>query len=241
MSVRPLRIGFLVPPGNPTVEPEMASIVPEGVTLHFTRMHASGETGSPTGQDERNRQQIESLDDATALLAMVHPAVIVLAHTATSYTLGRAGEAALVQRIEAAHRLRFVTAFAGVLAALAHLGVRRVALGTPYALETTLQGGAHLEAHGIEVVNFGVLPGVVNIYDETLERARELGHQVDHPDAEAIFLSGVGMPTLPAVATLERELNKPVVSAAAAMMWHALRTAGHRAPIPGHGRLLGGA
>ena len=36
------RLGFLVPPGNPTVEPEMMQLAPPGVSVHFTR----------TGEDE---------------------------------------------------------------------------------------------------------------------------------------------------------------------------------------------
>jgi maleate cis-trans isomerase len=32
------RLGFLVPPGNPTVGPEMMALAPEGVSLHFNRM-----------------------------------------------------------------------------------------------------------------------------------------------------------------------------------------------------------
>ena len=87
------RIGFLVPPGNPTVEPEMTELAPPGVSVHFTRMSASGPAGTHAGQEERNRSQIASLDEATRLLAMVSPHVIVLAHTATSYTLGREAEA----------------------------------------------------------------------------------------------------------------------------------------------------
>ena len=234
------RLGFLVPPGNPAVEPEMMALAPQGCSLHFTRMQASGAAGSLSGQEERNRQMLDGLDQSVALLAMVRPAVVVLAHTATSYTLGQAAEAALVARMEAAHPLRFITAFGSVVAALAHLGVRRIAFGTPYAMETTLRGKAHLEAHGIEVVHFGVLPGVVNIYDETPERAYRLGRMVDHPDAEAVFLSGVGMPTVATLGALEADLGKPVVSAAGAMMWRALRVAGVRAAVPGYGRLLGG-
>jgi maleate isomerase len=234
------RIGFLVPPGNPTVEPEMTALTPPGCSVHFTRMTASGVTGSLDGQEARNRQMLAGLDEATGLLALVRPAVVVLAHTATSVTLGKEAEATLVARMEARHGFRFVTAFGSVLAALAALGVRRVAYGTPYAMETTLRGKAHLEAHGLEVVRFGVLPGVVNIYDETAERAYQLGRQVNDSRAEAVFLSGVGMPTLDALAALEADLGKPVVSAASAMMWHALRTAGVRGGVSGYGRLLEG-
>ena len=34
------RLGFLVPPGNPTVESEMIALAPSGVTVHFHRMTA---------------------------------------------------------------------------------------------------------------------------------------------------------------------------------------------------------
>jgi len=37
---------------------------------------------------------------------------------------------------------------------------------------------------------------------------------------------------------MERDLGKPAVSAAAAMMWNALVVAGVSAPIPGFGSLL---
>jgi maleate isomerase len=175
------RIGFLVPPGNPTVEPEMAELAPAGVSVHFTRMPASGAAGTHTGQEERNRSQIAGLDDATSLLAMVSPRVIVLAHTATSYTLGREAEAALVRRQEAAAGTRFVTAFGSVLEALACLGVRRIGYATPYDAELTEQGRAHLALHGFDVVAVARLEGVRSIYEETTERAYTVGRQADRP------------------------------------------------------------
>lgn len=232
------RLGFLVPPGNPTVEPEMTALAPSGVSVHYARMNASGTTGSLDGQEARNREQIESLDHCTALLAMVKPNVIVLAHTATSYTLGVAAEKVLVAKMEATHGCQFITAFGSVVAALAHLGITRVALGTPYAMVNTERGKALLEEHGLTVPRYVSLPGVTNIYDETPERAYQLGRMVDSPECEAVFLSGVGMPTIAAIDTLERDLGKPVISAASAMMWHALRKAGVKASVSGAGRLL---
>lgn len=232
------RLGILVPPGNPTLEAELATVAVRGVSLHYTRMTASGETGSLAGQEERNREQIAGLDDNVALLAMVKPKVIALAHTATSYTLGREGEAALVAQIERRHALRFITAFGSILAGLERLGARRIAFGTPYAMEATLRGKALLEGHGLSVVSHASLPGVRNIYDETAERAYALGRMVDHPDAEALVISGVGMPTLTSIATLERDIGKPVLSATSATIWNALRVAGVREGVQGFGTLL---
>jgi maleate isomerase len=232
------RIGFLVPPGNPTVEPEMTQLAPPGVSVHFTRMSASGPVGTHTGQDERNRAQIASLDEATRLLAMVSPRAIVLAHTATSYSLGQQAEAALIARLEAASGTRFVTAFGGVVQALRFLDVQRIAYATPYDQALTDQGRAHLIAHGFDVVGMARLDGVRNIYEETPARAYAVGKQADRPEAEAVFLSGTGMPTISIIQALEDDLGKPVISAASAMMWAALRAAGVSTQQPGYGRLF---
>jgi maleate cis-trans isomerase len=232
------RLGFLVPPGNPTIETEMIALAPQGVSLHFHRMTARGATGSLEGQDERNRMMVDNIAASIELLAMVNPDVIVVAHTATSYYLGRQGEADLLARLQGATGRRIVTAFGSVVRALERLNIRRVALGAPYSLETTLQGKAQLEAHGFEVVDFANLQGVTNIYDETAERAYRLARMVDREDAEAVFLSGTGMPTLPILELLEQDLGKPAISSASAMMWQALRLAGVGQSIPGYGRLL---
>jgi maleate cis-trans isomerase len=97
---------------------------------------------------------------------------------------------------------------------------------------------AHLREHGIDVAGYGRLDNVRNIYEESDERAYTIARQVDRPEAEAVFLSGVGMPTLGALEVLERDLGKPVISAASAMMWHALRVSGVGEAVEGYGRLL---
>jgi maleate isomerase len=232
------RLGFLVPPGNPTVEPEMIAMAPKGVSVHFSRMVAHGPTGTLDGQEERNRTQIAHIGESAALLAMVKPSVIMLAHTATSYTLGRRAEVELVQRLQEQCGTAVATAFGSVVAAFDVLGVKRIALGTPYSEETTLKGKALLEEHGFEVVSHGRLENVTNIYDETPERAYRLGRRVDTPAVQAVFLSGLGMPTIATLATLEQDLGKPVISAASAVMWQALQLAGVRQSVTGYGRLL---
>jgi hypothetical protein len=71
------------------------------------------------------------LDQSLGLLALVKPKVVVMAHTGTSHTLGIPAERELVARVETKYGFCFVTAFGSVIAALNHLGIKRVALGTP--------------------------------------------------------------------------------------------------------------
>ena len=131
------RLGFLVPPGNPTVETEMIALAPQGVSLHFHRMVARGTPGSLSGQAERNRSMVENIDSGIELLAMVKPDVIVVAHTATSYHLGRSGEADLLARLERSTGARVVSAFGSVVrcagaARYPQAGVRHAVFGGGY-------------------------------------------------------------------------------------------------------------
>jgi maleate cis-trans isomerase len=234
------RLGFLLPPGNPNVEPELFSLKPAGVSVHFGRMIARGTPGAHDGQDQRTRSQLDHLDEPTEMLAHIRPQVIALAHTASSYMLGREGEAALTARLEQQYNVRFTSAFKSVIVAMDHLGVTKVALATPYAEAQTLAGKGALESYGLNVVNVRRLENVRNIYEETPERAYSLARAADTPEAEVIFLSGVGMPTIEVLDALERDLRKPVISSVAAMMWHCLKIAGVEPLVPGYGRLLGG-
>jgi maleate isomerase len=235
------RIGVLVPPGNPTVEPEMYRMVPEGVTLHFARMQAppsDGRAGGAAGMEERSRAYREGIDAPAATLADVRPAVVVLAHTASSYALGFGQEAPLIDRITARTGAPTLMAAHAALAALRHLGVTRLALGTPYPEAISVQGKAYWQAAGFDLVGYHRLTDVHDIYTETEERAYLLARRADSRDAEAVLLSGTGLPTVAMLEMLERDLGKPVISSNQACLWRALRLAGVREPIAGYGRLM---
>jgi maleate isomerase len=112
------RLGFLIPPGNPNTEGEVIKMVRPEYSIHFTRMVAHGETGSLEGQDERNQTQIDHLPENIELLKLVKPSVVAMAHTASSYTLGKAGEAELVKKLEEQFEVPFITAFGSIVKAL---------------------------------------------------------------------------------------------------------------------------
>jgi maleate cis-trans isomerase len=151
-------------------------------------MVARGVGGSLDGQSGRNQMMIDHLDESVELLAMVEPDVIVIAHTATSYHLGSEAEAALLARLHEGSGIRIVTAFGAVSQSLRRLGIKRLALGAPYSAEVTLQGKAHLEANGFEVVNFANLPGHEHLR-QTAEDAYA-GAQHRYKAAQAMFLTG---------------------------------------------------
>ena len=234
------RLGFLIPPGNPNTEGEVIKMARPEFSVHFTRMVAFGETGSLLGQDERNQSQIDHLDENLALMKLVKPSVVAMAHTANSYTLGKDGEAKLVDRLQKEFDVPFITAFGSVVTALRQIGVNNIAFGTPYSEQNTLRCKNLLEQYGFNIVSFGNLPGVKNIYDETPERAGQLMKQVDAAGADAIFVSGVGMPTIDALGKAEASLGKPIISSIAATMWNSLRIAGIKSNIQGYGSLLAG-
>jgi len=235
------RIGVLLPPGNPTVEPELSAMVPAGVTLHFGRLETPpsvGKAGEHAGMEERVRAYREGLAGPTAALSQVRPAVVLLAHTASSYALGYGNEQALVDRIASLAGAPALLAAQAVLAALRHLGVKRLALGTPYPESISRQGKAYWEAAGFEIAGYHRLENVTDIYAENEERAYELARRADAPEADAVLLSGTGLPTVAVLETLERDLGKPVLSSNQASLWQALRMARVRESIAGYGRLL---
>jgi maleate isomerase len=235
------RIGVLVPPGNPTVEPEFYKMAPEGVTIHFARLQgfqAASTPGAAAGMEARTLAYLDELPGPAKALGSVNPAVVILAHTASSYATGFAHEPQLIDRLASLTDTPAITAARAVLVALQHLGVKKLALGTPYPEAISAKGRIFWEAAGFDIVGYQRLAGVQNIYDENEERAYQLARQANTPDAEAVLLSGTGLPTVGVLDALEQDLKKPVLSSNQASLWQALRLAGVQQTITGFGSLL---
>jgi maleate cis-trans isomerase len=235
------RIGVLVPPGNPTVEPEFYMMAPEGVSIHFARLQgfqSSSTPGAAAGMEARTLAYLDELSGPARALGTVNPSVVILAHTASSYATGFTDEPQLIEHLASLTGTTAITAARAVLAAMQHLGVKKLALGTPYPEAISAKGKAFWEAAGFDIVGYHRLEDVQNIYAENEQRAYQLARRANTPEADAVFLSGTGLPTVGVLEMLEQDLKKPVISSNQASLWQALRLAGVCQAITGFGSLL---
>src|SRR5699024_489693 len=166
--------------------------------------------------------QAENVEPAVRALLAPEPLTIGYACASGSFVHGAAGEMRLHQSMLAAGAPAAVTTSGALIHALEALDAHRIAVVTPY-----------LDNHGVGVtssVGLGLLSHLWRVsYAEVFEAVRS----VDHPDAQAVFISCTNVLTYDILAPLERELGKPVIAANQVTMWAVMRTADRRAVAQG--------
>jgi len=227
------RIGVFVPSVNTVVEPEFNALVPEGVTIHSARMfitHPTVETLKRMNQD---------IETAAELIETMSPTAVAFACTTGSLLEGVGYDTQLVQRIQKIVKVPTTTTVTAVIQAFRELGVKKVSVGTPYNEELTQREKEFFEKSGVRVLKIKGLNFQKKEWQGNyLDRVKELAHEVNQPEADAVFLSCTNLKTLPVIADLENELGKPVLSSNVATFWHTMRLIGMKENIKGRGRLL---
>lgn len=217
------RIGVATPQANPTVEPELHALFPEGVALYSTRLvHPAADV------ETRLDHYIRHLPQAIATFGSLRLAAFGLGCTGSSYRVSPAFEDALTAGAAAERGLPVITAAQAVRSALAALGLRRIALVSPYPEKLAEAGYRYWEAAGIEIVaRLRVDPALVDthgIYEMTSHDALASLRRLDCRDAEVVLLSGTGMPTLRALRLATAETSLPLISSNLCLAWALLRS-----------------
>jgi maleate isomerase len=220
----------VIVPYDMALDAEMWRWAPDGVSLLFTRtpfaaMPVTVEMAEVVGDEA-------AIEQCTRDLLTARPAAYAYACTSGSFVNGIKGERQLVETMRSAGEAEAVTTSGALLAALTHLGIRRVATATPYDAQVTERLTTFLQEADVEVVNSAHLGLSQEIWTVPYEETLQLVRAADSADAEAIFVSCTNLATYDVIAPLEAELGKPVITANQVTMWAMLEALDRRAVGP---------
>lgn len=228
------RLGVIVLQVDETIEADLRRMLPES-RLHVTRIPSGAELTPAT---------IATMEaELTRAAALLPDAPFdVLAYGCTSGTT-LIGAEAVARRVRAGREARHVTdPLTAALAAMAALGIRSVALVSPYIPEIAAPIRAAFVAQGIEVpaaISFGerIEARVARIDPASIREAALKALETD--GADAVFLSCTNLRTLDIIEPLERETGRPVLSSNQVLAWHMARLSEASPPQRLPGRLGG--
>lgn len=231
------RLGLVVLQADETIEGEMRRLWPAGAELLVTRVPSGAAVtpGTLAAQEAR-------LTDAAALF----PEGIAFDAVAYACTSGAAeiGSAAVAAKVRAGTRAAHVTdPLRALVAACGWLGLRRIALLSPYTADVSARLRDRLASAGIATPRFASFEvaeeaSVVRIDGPSLAgAARDLAAQ---GGIDALFLSCTNLRTLDIIAPLEAETGLPVLTSNGVLAWHLSRLSGQPLASGLPGRLLSG-
>jgi maleate isomerase len=219
----------LILPFDSALDREFWQYLPDNADLFVSRTpHISGPLGVPL---------ISAVSEPSAILSVaadmalaLDPDVVVYACTSGSFIRGVDACMLLRTDMEGRGCRRAGSTSEFLLEALAHMGAKTVAVGTPYDDEMAGLLLEFLREGGIEPVsveNLGITGDPKTVPSDAVF---ELARAADAADADVLFLSCTNLRTFELLPDLEAELGKPVLTANQVSMWGALRRAGIPAP-----------
>lgn len=218
------RIGLIVLQTDQTVEHEFATFFhQDGIALYHARIPNAMEVTPDT-----LRQMERDLPKSAALLPEQFKFdAIGYCCTSGATMIGEDRVADIIHQVHpAAHISNPITA---CKAALNALGLKKIALVTPYPPSVTLEMQFNLQAVGIQinaVASFNQSDDftVARITQQSiLDAICEVGVR---DDCDGVFVSCTSLRALSVIAEAEAYLGKPVISSNQALIWHLMRLVG---------------
>ncbi|EHL20630.1 maleate cis-trans isomerase family protein [Acidovorax sp. 22279] len=245
------RIGQIVPSSNTTMEAEVPAML---------QAHSSVRPGTRfTFHSSRMRMKKVQKDELAAMDAESDRCALELSDARVD-VLGYACLVAIMAMGEGYHRVSqkrltdrtagnggtapVITSAGALIDALKVMGARKIALVAPYMIPLTQLVMDYITAEGFEIVDWRALeiPDNLDVGRHDPAKLPAIVAGMDYKDADVIVLSAcVQMPSLPAVAQVEAETGKPVLTASIATTYALLKELGLDPVVPGAGALLSGA
>jgi maleate isomerase len=244
------RIGQIVPSSNTTMETEIPAMLtarqlirPERFTYHSARMRMKHvkkeELAAMDAQSDRCALELsDARVDVLGYACLV--AIMAMGRGYHRESQQRLGQVVLDNESEA----KVITSAGALVDGLKVLGAKRIALVAPYMKPLTELVVDYIQHEGIDVKVWHALEIPDNLEVARHDPANLPGivAGLDLTDVDVIVLSAcVQMPSLGAVAKVEAQTGKPVLTAAIATTYAMLKALQLEPIVPGAGALLSGA
>ena len=234
-------LGAIVPSTNTVVQPEYEGMRVPGVTNHTMRMEL------PTRPYDDMKKYREALDteegnlaEAVRLLVNCEPDVIAHGHSIHSFRGNIDRAQADQDKLAALAGVPFMTPSVSVVRGLEAMGLKRIAVLTPYWPPADELIRSFFVDSGFDVVSqVGMkCQGPTNVARTSLDAIRAAFLELDHPDAEAFVHVGTNLPVSAITEDIEKASGKPLIGVNVATYWNALRSIGIQDRKEGYGRLF---
>lgn len=215
------RFGLLTPQANPTVEPEFRRLMPDAAELFVARLTCRGD-------DPRARltAYLEHLPQTLTQYDTLRLDAVAFACTGSTYLLGAARERQVLESARDVVGAPVESAAGAILDALERIRARRIFIVSPYPdwlrdAAVDYWRGAGLEITGTATVDIG-RADTRGIYELQSADAAAVLDGLDTRGAEAVLLSGTGMPSL-ALLRPRRAQQPPLLSSNLCLAWRLLQ------------------
>ncbi|MBL8358974.1 MAG: hypothetical protein JNN18_00670 [Rubrivivax sp.] len=235
------KFAVLVPSTNTSVQPEFDAMRPPGVTNHISRIRIPN---IPLRDDADFQRLIELIaaaqDEAVDSVMSCEPDRLVLGISAETFWDGLKASRRLKQQLEEHTRLPVSMGSEACDAAFAALGVKRIAVVTPYQPVGDRNVVRFFEESGYEVKRIRGLrcESPVKIAHVGEAELRDALLELDGDDIDALVQVGTNLAMARLAGSAALWMRRPVIAINTAIYWHALRSSGIDDRIAGWGPLL---